>query len=194
MTPRLSSAVVFGAFALLGCGSSAPRPAPATPSEARPVTVSLPDQATEPDAAELEQPPPSGESDTDAGALAEAAPGAEPAPGAHAHLAGEHTPRAPSAGPNLLEKRLVARVVQAYRARIRHCLVQALQISPALDTMVLPKLVVDDSGKVISATIEKSSGIPSLDACVIAAVKKMTFPASDRGNTTIRYPFLFKSE
>lgn len=188
MTPRLRSAVVLGAFALLGCGSSAPRPAPATPTEARPVTVSLPDQATEPEAAELEQPPPSGESDTDAGALA------EPAPGAHAHLAGEHTPRAPSAGPNLLEKRLVARVVQAYRARIRHCLVQALQSSPALDTMVLPKLVVDDSGKVVSATIEKSSGIPSLDACVIAAVKKMTFPASDRGNTTIRYPFLFKSE
>jgi TonB family protein len=76
---------------------------------------------------------------------------------------------------------------------LRGCYQEVLRVTPALSGMLMVEFVIGNNGAVRSAEVLRSLS-PDLDVCVIAQVKKATFPVPRGGPVSIRYPFTFISE
>ncbi|MBI2392122.1 MAG: hypothetical protein HYV09_21200 [Deltaproteobacteria bacterium] len=59
------------------------------------------------------------------------------------------------------------------------------------DASVRVDFVVAQTGVVTEATPREVSGPPSISECVVAEVKRTTFPTSEKGGR-FRWPFIFK--
>jgi hypothetical protein len=88
-----------------------------------------------------------------------------------------------------LPKEVIRRIVQQHRGRIRHCYEAALRTQPELAGRVTVKFTISAAGAVDSAEAQaNTTGDESLGACIVAVVRRMSFPQAD-GVTAVTYPF-----
>jgi outer membrane biosynthesis protein TonB len=87
-------------------------------------------------------------------------------------------------------------VVLQNRVRIRSCYEAALTQQPNLAGKLTVQFTIDASGKVTVAEVNQARTTlrdPKVQACTLAAVQSLTFPASSRGfESSVNYPFDFK--
>jgi len=77
--------------------------------------------------------------------------------------------------------------------RIKRCWESDLRPCPALHAKVAIRFVIDPRGAVRCADVAQGgSASPELEACVLAAVRALRFPAAPDGRpVTVTYPFIF---
>jgi TonB family protein len=92
-----------------------------------------------------------------------------------------------------LPPELIRRVVQRHLSRIRYCYQRALGKDPKLEARVTPRFVIDASGHVASVSLTPGSGDAELDACILSAIRAMTFPPFDGGIVSVTYPFVLRN-
>jgi Ca-activated chloride channel homolog len=93
-----------------------------------------------------------------------------------------------------LDKTIIRRAILTRQNEVRTCYAAELGSSPGLEGRVTVELTIDENGRVVSATVAESTlASPPVQACVLAAMKKLTFPRTTGGGiVVVRYPFLFK--
>lgn len=75
----------------------------------------------------------------------------------------------------------------------KHCYERELTRNPAAAAggKIVVRFTIDRRGLVTTARIESSTTkVRALDECVVAQLRKVTFPASE-GSSTVTYPFVF---
>lgn len=107
-------------------------------------------------------------------------------------------PRIRSARPEVqgaLDPSLIRRVVRRHRNETRHCYEQALQLRPELAGRVQARFVIDPSGSVLGASLQSSTiSSARVEDCVLQVVRRMSFPATPGGRTSIvSYPWVFST-
>lgn len=83
---------------------------------------------------------------------------------------------------------LIRREIRAHLPQFRACYEAALKKQPALEGKLSTTFTIARSGKVTEAT---ATGMPEVEACVIAELRKLRFPTNTRGDVVIHYPFVF---
>jgi hypothetical protein len=88
---------------------------------------------------------------------------------------------------------VIQRVVRAHVGEIQACYEKAIEKTPALSGKVAVKFVIDGKGAVASASADDTNiADATMVSCVLAAVKRMSFPAPDGGGVmVVTYPFQF---
>lgn len=87
---------------------------------------------------------------------------------------------------------VLRRHMQRELPRVRRCYERALANHPQLETRLVVEFVIDKAGNVTSAGAPVRSNDSYLDACVLAVIMKMQFPAPHSGSVRVRYPFRFR--
>lgn len=113
----------------------------------------------------------------------------------------------PTVGPSgALSPEVIRRVVRRHINEIRLCFEQALATAPELAGRIETRWVIAPSGSVSDAAIVSSAlaspaatdgGPPAraVEACVLAAIPRWTFPAPEGGGAVnVTYPFVFAME
>jgi TonB family protein len=96
-------------------------------------------------------------------------------------------------GPGKLDPAVIQRVVRGHVPRIKACYQRVLAKHADAKGQLRVQFVIGNTGVVTSAAIDRGSGIPELDACVMAIFIKMQFPPPTGGSVNVRYPFVFAS-
>ncbi|HEY1098426.1 MAG TPA: AgmX/PglI C-terminal domain-containing protein, partial [Myxococcota bacterium] len=94
-----------------------------------------------------------------------------------------------------LDPDLIRQEVRRHADEIRACYEAQLTTTPGVAGKVMMKWGIDGAGVVRQATVAESgfAHAPVLDACLIATVRSMRFPAPTGGGIVIvNYPFVFK--
>lgn len=163
-------------------GTKAREPAPIVASA--PTTVEVPDAGT----TEAEPAP-------DA-TVEVAAPSGEGSFSSEGDMATEGDPLGPSAEtgavigatPNPSD---MLRVIRANVGKFRACYQNELKSDPAFTAKVTVKMVIGTSGALTSASLGKSSGRASFDACLLGVAKRMVFAPPANGPVNVAYPMAF---
>ncbi len=94
-----------------------------------------------------------------------------------------------------LSPEVIRRVIRRHINEARYCYERALAQSPNLAGRVTVSFVVGASGSVTSATVDGSTlGNESVESCLVAAVRRWTFPAPEGGGEVrVAYPFQFEA-
>ncbi len=92
-----------------------------------------------------------------------------------------------------LDPDIVKRVVRRYSGQMKYCYESELAKHPELAGKIVVKFVISAEGTVSAASADSDSiGNPSLTECVLAKVKRWTFPKPPGGGIVIvKYPFVF---
>ena len=92
-----------------------------------------------------------------------------------------------------LSRDVIQRMVRVNVGRIRQCYEHALQKAPNLTGRVSIRFVIGPTGKVVQASDSGSTlGDPGVIACVLAAVRRISFPSPTGGGpVVVTYPFVF---
>jgi Ca-activated chloride channel family protein len=90
-----------------------------------------------------------------------------------------------------IDKDVIRRVVRRHLAQVRACWEQTLTIDPSLSGRVVLEMVIDEKGRVISATlVENPIGDAALGQCIERAARSWRFPGFPGGSAiSVRYPF-----
>lgn len=96
---------------------------------------------------------------------------------------------APAFADESLTPKEILSVMSTRRLQIRKLCYE--DVKDKADTSVRVDVSVAPAGVVTDAVPRDPSGPPSIVACVVAEVKKTTFPASENGGW-FRWPFVFK--
>lgn len=88
---------------------------------------------------------------------------------------------------------LIKKAIASSKRQLGFCYEKELTKDPKLATKISVRFSIGKAGKVTAAEVTSATpSAPGLEACVIAAVKKMRFPApADGGEVTVNYPFVF---
>jgi TonB family protein len=87
---------------------------------------------------------------------------------------------------------VIQRVVRRHMNEIRYCYERELVRDPTLRGTVRLSFVIGPDGRVVSATAERGDLPEGVTSCVVAAVRRWTFPAPDGGGVVaVTYPFVF---
>ena len=81
-----------------------------------------------------------------------------------------------------LDQKLIQRVLREHLDEFRYCGQRELEISPELSGTVVVKFIISPTGAVCASAIEKST-VPNaaVDLCLVARLRKLTFPAPKGG-------------
>jgi len=92
-----------------------------------------------------------------------------------------------------LDKEIIRRTVRRHLNEVRYCYESGLTTHPSLVGRIVTQFTIAPTGRVLAAVIQSSSlKAPTVEACVINAVKRWEFPAPDRGGLAmVSYPFSF---
>lgn len=92
-----------------------------------------------------------------------------------------------------LAKAVVRRAIHRHLAAMRSCYERQLRKHPQLSGQVVVELVISGTGKVMRATLKRSSlKNAAFEACIVNTFKRMTFPAPQGGGAVVvRYPLSF---
>ncbi len=92
-----------------------------------------------------------------------------------------------------LSRDVIQRMVRVNVGRIRQCYEHALQKAPNLTGRVSIRFVIGPTGKVVQASDSGSTlGDPGVIACVLAAVRRISFPSPTGGGpVVVTYPSVF---
>ncbi|MFA6034487.1 MAG: AgmX/PglI C-terminal domain-containing protein [Myxococcota bacterium] len=94
-----------------------------------------------------------------------------------------------------LDRSAVASVLQGGAGWIPGCYERERDKKPALRGEILVRFVVAPEGKVSGAFIEQSyMDNETVESCVKEEILKLRFPSPKGGESTIRYPFVFRAE
>lgn len=94
-----------------------------------------------------------------------------------------------------IEPELVTRVVEQNLSRFGRCYRTGLQHTPSLRGEVTVRFVIGRDGSVVHAEIVKSEvPDPSVGACVLAAIRGISFPQPEAGIVTVEYPLVFSPD
>ena len=123
----------------------------------------------------------------DLGPIGQGMAGSEPARGGAGHV----DPGTPQARGSL-PREVIQRVVRRHMNEIRYCYERELVRDPTLRGTVRLSFVIGPDGRVVSATAERGDLPEGVTSCVVAAVRRWTFPAFDGGGVVVvTYPFVF---
>jgi serine/threonine-protein kinase len=94
-----------------------------------------------------------------------------------------------------LDKSTLQRVIASRVGQVRACYEAELQRNANLAGAVTVSLVIGPTGKVVSASIAKSSiGNAAVETCILARVRSWSFPPpADGGTVNVTYPFVFRT-
>jgi TonB family protein len=101
------------------------------------------------------------------------------------------------AGPDVepkgtLEPAQVYAAIESHRGEVDRCYAEQLAIDPQLKGSVKLGVVLGRSGELTAATVSESSGLNrALEACLIDAMHKWTFPSPRGGIVRVQVPFTF---
>jgi hypothetical protein len=90
-----------------------------------------------------------------------------------------------------LDKEIVRRVVRQHLNEVRFCYEQSLARRPSLAGRVVASFSIAPTGRVLSSVLQSSTlGEPTVEACIVGAVRRWGFPAPAGGGVVIvSYPF-----
>src|SRR5262245_29044331 len=91
-----------------------------------------------------------------------------------------------------LDSEMVSCAVQGHLKEIRTCYKTELAKQPDLSGRLNVRLEINADGHVNDVRAE-SSVEPSVDACIIAVFKRMSFPKPKDGKAVVRYPLIFQA-
>jgi TonB family protein len=94
---------------------------------------------------------------------------------------------------------LVQRVVRTHISEIRRCYERAMtELSPSTAGRVTIEWDIAPDGHVASARVAETAiepSAPSLEQCMVDAIRRLQFPAPEGGGTVrVRYPFNLRTE
>lgn len=93
-----------------------------------------------------------------------------------------------------LSREVIQRVTRAHLDEIRLCYERELVNRPDLAGRVDVRLVISPTGPVQSASVTSSDlGAPSVEACIVGAARRWSFPAPAGGIVIVDYPFVLQS-
>jgi TonB family protein len=90
-----------------------------------------------------------------------------------------------------LDREIVRRVVHRHLNEVRFCYEEALLRRPSLAGRIVVHFTIAGTGRVLVSALQSSSlGEPTVDACVLAAVRRWEFPQPNGGGlVVVSYPF-----
>jgi hypothetical protein len=90
-----------------------------------------------------------------------------------------------------LDKEIIRRVVRRHLNEVRYCYEQALVVHPSLSGRLVVQFTIAPTGRVLVSMLQSSTlSLPSVEACVVQAVKRWEFPQPERGGLArVSYPF-----
>jgi TonB family protein len=93
----------------------------------------------------------------------------------------------------MLDKEIIRREVRRHMNEVRYCYNEGLTRKPALEGRLVVHFSVAPTGQVIAAVPQSSTlGMPSVDECVVTAVRRWQFPQPTGGGLAmVSYPFQF---
>jgi len=126
-------------------------------------------------------------------------PGSGPGYGTGVGTLHAHQPRVPdpiigdASVRGTLDKEIIRRVVRRHLNEVKYCYQQALGRRPTLEGRLVTQFTIAPTGQVLAAVVQSSTlREVSVEACVVNAVKRWSFPAPDRGGLAmVSYPFTF---
>ena len=94
-----------------------------------------------------------------------------------------------------LDKEIIRRVVRKHRREIKYCYEQQLQKDENLAGKVTVKFTISATGKVVAATISRSTlNNTKVERCLTGKIKRWVFPKPEGGGIVIvTYPFDFSA-
>jgi hypothetical protein len=92
-----------------------------------------------------------------------------------------------------LDKEIIRREVRRHLNEVRFCYDQGLTVRPQLQGRLVVNFTIAPTGRVLVAVPQSSTlGMPSVDACIVGAVRRWQFPQPSGGGLAIvSYPFQF---
>lgn len=91
-----------------------------------------------------------------------------------------------------LPKDVIRRILRAHFPRMRYCYEKALATDPKLAGKVTVNFGIDKSGAVTDPKITDGTiADATMRACIVTAMKAISFPAPDGGPVTVTYPLIF---
>jgi hypothetical protein len=85
-----------------------------------------------------------------------------------------------------LSKEVVRRIVQRHINEVRFCYEQALNVRPWVEGLVAVKFVISEFGQLQTAALASSTLADArLEACIVEAVHRWTFPSPEAGGTVV---------
>jgi TonB family protein len=90
-----------------------------------------------------------------------------------------------------LDKEIIRRTVRRHLNEVRYCYENALAAHPALSGRVVVQFTIGPTGRVLVGLLQSSTlGAPSVEACVVGAVRRWEFPQPAGGGlVAVTYPF-----
>jgi hypothetical protein len=87
------------------------------------------------------------------------------------------------------DRDIIRRVVRAHVNEVRFCYERVLQAQPTLLGRSVTHFLIEGDGRV---SLSAAAGMPEVDACLAAAIRRWQFPSACAANVT--YPFTFVTE
>jgi TonB family protein len=92
-----------------------------------------------------------------------------------------------------LDKEIIRTVIRRHLGDVKTCYERGLTTVPAMYGSVRVRFMIDPSGEVTASEVEKSSiDNGAVEQCIAEAVRRWEFPKSQRGRTSVSYPFILK--
>jgi TonB family protein len=94
-----------------------------------------------------------------------------------------------------LSREVIRRVIQRHINEVRFCYEQQLNARPDLEGRVMVSFIIAPSGAVQSAAVGNTTiNNSNVEACIVQAVRRWTFPAPDGGGVVgVNYPFVLST-
>jgi TonB family protein len=91
-----------------------------------------------------------------------------------------------------LDSDKISQVIKQKQSLIKACYEIGLRRNTGINGKVVVKFTINESGKVIEASIEESTlGDPIVEKCILRMIERLTFPPPEKGQVTVTYPFIF---
>src|SRR5947207_1177499 len=92
-----------------------------------------------------------------------------------------------------LDKAPIQHAVRSHMREVRACYERALERDPAREGTLTVRFTVLSTGQVGSAEVSSSDlDDPAMEQCVVEAVRRWRFPATQGGRIAVSYPFRFR--
>ncbi len=90
---------------------------------------------------------------------------------------------------------VITAVIRRHLSQIRYCYERELVDHASLEGKIVISFSVDPDGAVFGAKVRSStmSGGAEVETCVVERISRMRFPAGDRENVSVTYPFRFQA-
>ena len=93
-----------------------------------------------------------------------------------------------------LDSEIIRRVIRRHRRGMQACYERQLRSDPTIEGRLVVRFTITPDGDVAIAIItENDTSDSDLGDCVLAELRRMTFPESDT-SIEVTYPFLFQPE